>query len=83
MGIIDSAHYRLSCPQCGEQETVSANDKGSGWGGSNWQNLNKPTNFNMTQDDNGHGPRVTSASCKHCKVDATWKSAMYNKPKGW
>lgn len=83
MGTIDSAHFRITCPECGNQETVSASDKGSGWGGSSWNNLRTATHFKMTQSDDGTGPELTSASCKECEVDATWESAMFSKPKGW
>ena len=37
MGIIDSTIHRVSCPSCGASEEVKILDRGSSWGGSQWQ----------------------------------------------
>jgi len=43
MGIIDSTVHTLRCPKCDTSGSAKVLDKGSGWGGSCWQD---GTNFN-------------------------------------
>ncbi len=75
MGVIDKTTYKLTCPQCGTSETSSVLDKGSGWGGSSWQ---EGAYFSMFQTEwSGGGsqePKLTLAICKTCGVSATVKS---------
>lgn len=82
MGTTDAVYYRLTCPNCGAQETVSARETGSSWSAS-WGAIGTPKGFNITQSDNGPLPSLDSAVCKECGVEATKETATYSKPSGW
>ena len=75
MGTIDKTVYKLTCPQCGISETSSVLDKGSGWGGSCWD---EKTSFSKFKTEwNGGGsqePKLTLAACKACGGSATVES---------
>lgn len=83
MGIIDSFYFRLTCPQCGKQDTAAAHDRGSNWSGSSWGLIGQPDGFAISQSMGLSGPKLESAQCTTCKVDATWEEASFSKPKEW
>lgn len=76
MGIIDTLWVKISCDNCGISETSSASDKGSGWGGSSWNDLSLFANFDAILIGGGKKePNVTSAKCKKCNQIAKIDSA--------
>jgi len=75
MGTIDSTLYTLRCPKCGAIESVKVLDKGSGWGGSSWQDGADFANFNTAWSGGGaQEPELVSATCKECAQPATVES---------
>jgi len=76
MGVIDKTEYRLTCSQCNTSETSKVLDKGSGYGGSSWQEGATFTLF-TTEWSGGGGsqePRLTLAVCKACGRNAKVES---------
>lgn len=75
MGIIDKKTYTIKCAQCGTKESASVLDKGSGWGGSSWQNGDSFTSFKTSWSGGGRDePELTSTTCMNCGSAATVES---------
>ena len=75
MGIIDKNTVTLRCPSCGKSETLTAVEKGSGYGSSGWNDFNEATFFNVTSEDGGmSGPHIVSAKCKKCDCNAEFQN---------
>jgi hypothetical protein len=75
MGIIDSTVYTLRCPKCGTSESAKVLDKGSGWGGSSWQDGASFANFNTAWNGGGtQEPELVSATCRKCDQPAIVES---------
>ncbi len=71
MGTIDKTIHHLTCPLCGASETANVLDKGSNWGGPNWQSSAKFERFDTTWSGGGPvEPDLLSATCKECSVAA-------------
>lgn len=71
MGVIDKATYTLTCPECGEAESASVTDKGSGWGGSYWGESAHFMKFETTWTGGQKiEPTLQSAICKKCGATA-------------
>lgn len=67
MGTIDKLWVKLTCDKCGVSEVATASDKGSGWGGSHWNDLGGFVKFDAVITGGGNtDPDVTSAKCKSC-----------------
>jgi hypothetical protein len=67
MGIIDSTSYTLECPKCATSESAKVLDKGSGWGGSSWQDGATFEKFITSWSGGGRQePDLVSATCKEC-----------------
>ena len=69
MGVIDSSTYGLRCQTCKREESHKILDKGSTYGGSNWQNPPEFSNFRTTwrHESKRHEPELISAICVKCK----------------
>ncbi len=75
MGVIDKTVYKLTCPQCDTSETSSVLDRGSGWGGSSWQDGASFSKFKTEWSGGGsQEPRLTLAVCMACGGSATVES---------
>ncbi len=75
MGYIDQTEYRLSCAHCNISETSKVIDKGSGYGGSSWQNGTSFLRFKTEWSGGGsQEPKLTLAVCNACGRNATIES---------
>lgn len=71
MGIIDQTKHVFECPKCGEQESCTVLDKGSGYGGTWWQGGPNLKKFNVLWEGGCRTePRVLKATCKRCGKEA-------------
>lgn len=72
MSVIDKTTHTLKCLECGVSESKSVLDKGSEWSGSSWQSGPSFSNFAVEWSSEGGKiePRITSATCKSCKISA-------------
>lgn len=75
MGYIDQTEYRLSCAHCNINETSKVLDKGSGYGGSSWQDGTSFSHFKSEWSGGGsQEPELTLAICNACGRSATIES---------
>jgi len=75
MGVNDKTVYKLTCPKCDTSETSSVLDKGSGWGGSSWQDEASFSNFKTEWSGGGsQEPKLILAVCNVCGGSATVES---------
>lgn len=85
MGSIDKEWFRVTCSTCSVGETGSSTDKGSGWGGSSWNELTKFQKFDVSSEHSYEkGVNITAATCKQCGAPATIESRHgFGQPEGW
>lgn len=75
MGVIDKKTVTLSCPSCGQTETLTAVEKGSVYGSSGWNDFNESVQFIVVSEEDGiSGPNIVSAKCKKCSCDAVYEN---------
>ena len=75
MGTIDKLTYTLTCADCGVEESASILDKGSGWGGSDWQGSANFKSFKTSWKGGAwEEPTLISAVCAACGGEATANS---------
>lgn len=85
MGVQDKLWVKLTCQSCGNSETSSASDYGSGWSGSKWGGINQFEKFTVVCHGGGaEEPEVVSATCKECGGAASIKNAYgFGTPSGF
>lgn len=67
MGTIDRTIHTLTCEKCDITESASVSDKGSGWGGSNWQSGPSFSKFQTNWEGEGKvEPKLIKAKCNQC-----------------
>jgi len=75
MGTQDKIWSKMKCNNCEITETISASDKGSGWGGSYWNGYGDSASFNIKTSGGGEEtPEVIKAICKECGNEALIES---------
>jgi len=73
MGVIDSTHYRVSCPQCGASDDPRAVQKGSVYGAGHWSGP-ESDKFDLQLKQTMEGESlIVSARCKKCGAAANVK----------
>lgn len=71
MSTVDHTYHDFKCPKCGKTETCKILDKGNEYGASCWQCGADLQNFTVCWEGSGpREPRVVSAKCKTCGIEA-------------
>lgn len=69
MGTIDSRSYRLTCTNCGADESDEVVQSGSSYRAGSWSDFSF-SQFDASIKQTTDGPRVVSATCKKCLAPA-------------